>query len=207
MLGRFDGCVVGVLANDPRVMGGALTSAAARKTERFVDLCDTFHLPVVNFVDQPGVMFGLDAEKAGTMRDAIRAIGAIEQASVPWMSIITRRAFGVGGGMHGPKHGPEGRSLNHRVAWPTARWGSIPIEGGVAAAYRREIEASDDPKARRDEIEARYHRLSSPFRTAERFGIVDIVRPSETRLAIRDWLFDALTLCERQVGVKRRTLR
>jgi len=207
MLARFEGNVVGVLANDPRVMGGALTSAAARKTERFVDLCDTFHIPIVNFVDQPGVMFGLEAERAGTMRDAIRAIAAIEQAQVPWFSVMLRRAFGVGGGMHGPKHGPEGRSLNHRVAWPTARWGSIPIEGGVAAAYRRDIEASPDPKARRDELEAYYHRLSSPFRTAERFGIVDIIRPSETREAIRDWLTDALELCARQTGIKKRGLR
>lgn len=207
MLARFEGRVVGVIANDPRVMGGALTSAAARKTERFVDLCDTFHLPIVNFVDQPGVMFGLEAERAGTMRDAIRAIAAIEQARVPWFSVMLRRAFGVGGGMHGPKHGADGRSLNHRVAWPTARWGSIPIEGGVAAAYRRDIEASDDPKARRDELEAYYHRLSSPFRTAERFGIVDIIRPCETRDALRDWLVDAAGLCARQVGIKQRAMR
>lgn len=207
MLARFEGQVVGVMANNPRVMGGVLTSAAARKTERFVDLCDTFHLPIVNFVDQPGVMFGVEAERAGTMRDAIRAIAAIEQAQVPWFSVIVRRAFGVGGGMHGPKHGPEGRALNHRVAWPTARWGSIPIEGGVAAAYRRDIEASADPAARRDELEAHYHRLSSPFRTAERFGIVDIIRPRETRDALRDWLVDAVQLCARQTGVKRRSLR
>lgn len=207
VLGRIDGHVVGVFANDPRVMGGAMTSAAARKTERFVDLCDTFHIPIINFVDQPGVMFGLEAERAGTMRDAIRAIAAIEQASVPWMSIMIRRAFGVGGGMHGPKHGPEGRALNHRVAWPTARWGSIPIEGGVAAAYRRDIEAAEDPTTRRDELEAYYHRLSSPFRTAERFGITDIIRPSETRAAICDWLGDAIKLCARQTDVKKRGLR
>lgn len=206
-LARFDGHAVGVLASDPRVMGGALTAAAARKTERFVDLCDTFHLPVINFVDQPGVMFGLEAERIGTMRDAIRAIGAIEQARVPWCSIMMRRAFGVGGGMHGPKHGPEGRSLNHRVAWPSASWGSIPIEGGVAAAYRRDIEASPDPVARRDELEQYYHRLSSPFRTAEKFGITDIVRPSETRSAIRDWLCDAVELCARQGGLRERTMR
>jgi len=206
-LARIDGHVVGVMANDPRVMGGAMTSAAARKTERFVDLCDTFHIPIVNFVDQPGVMFGLEAERMGTMRDAIRAIAAIEQASVPWMSVMMRRAFGVGGGMHGPKHGPEGRSLNHRVAWPTARWGSIPIEGGVAAAYRRDIEGAADPLARRNELEAYYHRLSSPFRTAERFGIADIIQPSETRAAILDWLADAVALCARQTGVIGRGLR
>ncbi|MFZ4757717.1 MAG: acyl-CoA carboxylase subunit beta [Burkholderiaceae bacterium] len=206
-LGRIDGEPLGVLAGNPRSSGGALTSAAARKLERFVDLCDTFHLPVIHFVDAPGVMFGLEAERVGTMRDALRAIAAIEQARVPWLSVIVRRAFGVGGGMHGPKHGPEGRSLNHRVAWPTARWGSIPIEGGVAAAYRREIEASDDPRARRDELEAYYHRLSSPYRTAERFGVVDIIRPSETGRVIRDWLADAAPLAARQLGPRLRSMR
>ena len=206
-LARFDGHAVGVIASDPRVMGGAMTASAARKTERFVDLCDTFHLPVINFVDQPGVMFGLDAERAGTMRDALRAVGAIEQAATPWMSVIVRRAFGVGGGMHGPKHGPEGRSLNHRVAWPTARWGSIPVEGGVAAAYRREIAAHADPEARRAELEAYYHRLGSPMRTAERFGVVDIIRPSETRRVVGDWLEDAVACCARQLGHRRRTMR
>lgn len=206
-LARFEGHVVGVLANDPRVMGGAMTAHAARKTERFVDMCDTFHIPIVNFVDQPGVMFGPDAERAGTIRDAMRAIAAIEQANVPWMSVIVRRAFGLGGGMHGPKHGPNGRSLNHRVAWPTARWGSIPIEGGVAAAYRRDIEGSDDPAARRDELEAYYHGLASPMRTAERFGIVDIIRPSETRFAIRDWLHDAVACASRQTGPRLRSMR
>ncbi|MEZ5649688.1 MAG: carboxyl transferase domain-containing protein [Burkholderiaceae bacterium] len=206
-LARFEGHVVGVLANDPRIMGGAMTGHAARKTERFVDMCDTFHIPIVNFVDQPGVMFGPDAERAGTVRDAMKAIAAIEQASVPWMSVIVRRAFGLGGGMHGPKHGPNGRSLNHRVAWPTARWGSIPIEGGVAAAYRRDIEGSPDPIARRDELEAYYHRLATPMRTAERFGVVDVIRPSETRFAIRDWLRDAVASASRQTGPRLRSMR
>ena len=121
MLGRLDGCAVGVVANDPRVMGGALTPHAARKLERFVDLCDTFHLPIVNIVDQPGVMFGLDAEKVGTMGAALRAVAAIEQAVVTWCSVIIRRAFGVGGQMQGPQHGPDGYSLNHRFAWPSVR--------------------------------------------------------------------------------------
>ena len=207
MLGRLDGCAVGVIANDPRVMGGALTLQAARKLERFVDLCDTFHLPIVNIVDQPGVMFGLDAERAGTMGAALRAIGAIEQAMVPWCSVIIRRAFGVGGQMQGPQHGPDGYSLNHRFAWPSARWGSIPIEGGVAAAYRQELADAADPAERQAELEAYYHRLSSPFRTAERFGVVDIIRPSETRKVLCNWVQDAFTLAQGQVGLRLRTMR
>lgn len=206
-LARLDGYAVGVMINDPAVMGGALTRAAAQKTERFVDLCDSFHLPIVNLVDQPGVMIGLEAERAGTLMAAARAGAAIEQASVPWVSVILRRAFGVAGSMHGPWNGPSGTSLNHRFAWPTARWGSIPIEGGVAAACRREIESAADPDARREELEAYYHRLSSPFRTAEVFGVVDIIEPAETRTLLCRWVRDAVRLTAQQTGPKRRTIR
>ncbi len=206
-LARLNGYAVGVMINDPMVMGGALTDQAARKLERFVDLCDTFHLPVINFVDQPGLMTGIEAEKAGTMAFALKAISAIEQAQVPWCSIMIRRAFGVGGGAHGPQFGHNGQSLNHRFAWPSARWGSIPIEGGVAAAYKREIAEAEDPAKRREEIESYYHKLSSPFRTAEKFGVVDIIEPAQTRSVLCDWIEDAYELAKRQTGIKYRALR
>jgi len=204
---RLNGHAVGVMANDPMVKGGALTLQAAQKMSRFIDICDTFHLPIVNFVDQPGVMTGIEAEAAGTMNAAISALGALEQLSVPYCSIIVRRAFGVGGGAHGPKHGPEGRSLNYRFAWPSARWGSIPIEGGVAAAYKKEIAAAEDPEAYRLGLEAYYHRLASPFRTAEKFGVIDIIAPRETRGLLCDWVTDAYRLTTRQTGPKTRTMR
>jgi len=207
MFGRLDGVAVGILANDPRVMGGALTLQAARKMERFIDLCDTFHLPIVNLVDQPGVMFGRDAEKAGTMQAAIKAIAAIEQACVPWCAVVLRRAFGVGGQMHAPQHGPDGYSLLHRFAWPTARWGSIPIEGGVAAAYKRELQEAEDPAGRQQALEAYYQQLSSPFRTAERFGVVDIVRPRDTRALLCGWVKDAYAVTQGQIGIRYRTFR
>ena len=204
---RLNGHPVGVLANDPMVMGGAMTHQSAAKTERFVDLCDTFHLPIVNFVDQPGLMIGPDAEAAGTVPLVYRAAGAIEQAAVPWVSIVMRRAFGVGGGLHGPKYGETGQSLNHRFAWPSAQWGSIPIEGGVAAAYRRDIEAAPDPLARREELEAYYRKLATPFRTAEKFGIIDIIQPSETRALLCDWVEDAYELVRTQLGPRTRPMR
>ncbi|MET4578276.1 acyl-CoA carboxylase subunit beta [Ottowia thiooxydans] len=207
MLGRLDGFAVGILANDPRVMGGALTAQAARKLERFVDLCDTFHLPIVNFVDQPGVMFGSDAEKAGTLGAAISAVSAIEQSQVPWCAIILRRSFGVGGQMHGPQHGPDGYALLHRFAWPTARWGSIPIEGGVAAAYKRELDESENTEQRQAELEAYYQQLSSPFRTAERFGVIDIIKPRETRTILSGWIQDAHGVTLGQTGIRTRTFR
>lgn len=124
----------------------------------------------------------------GALLGAVRVLTKIEQLSVPWVSIIIRRAFGMAGGMHAPKYFP---SLNHRFAWPSARWGSIPIEGGVAAAYRKEIESATDPVAKRLQLEEEYLRMGSPFRTAEQFGILDIIDPRETRAVLFDWMEDA----------------
>jgi acetyl-CoA carboxylase carboxyltransferase component len=199
-LARLNGYPVGVLCSDPRVAGGAVTTAAAWKMERHVKLCDTFGLPVINLVDQPGNATGPEAELSGTLLGAVRVLMTIETATVPWMSIIMRRAFGMAGGMHAPKYFPQ---LNHRYAWPSARWGSIPIEGGVAAAYRNEIAEAESPDDMRDEIEAYYHRLSSPFRTAEKFGILDIIDPRETREILCDWVEDAWEALEaRRLGAR-----
>jgi len=189
-LARLNGVPVGVMAGDPREAGGAMTLASALKIEKFVELCDMFHLPVINLVDQPGNMTGPDAENAGTLAGALRVLKAIEKARVPWVTIVLRRAFGLAGGLHGAQYGIDGqrRPLNHRYGWPSARWGSIPIEGGVAAAYKRDIAAAPDPDARRRELEAHYDRLSSPMRTAERFLIVDIIEPRKTRPILCDWL-------------------
>lgn len=189
-LARLNGVPVGVMCGDPRSAGGAMTLASALKIERFVELCDRFHLPMINFVDQPGNMTGPDAENAGTLAGALRVLKAVEKACVPWVTIVIRRAFGLAGGLHGGQYGMDGRRrpLNHRYGWPSARWGSIPIEGGVAAAYKRDIAAAAHPDARRSELEAHYDRLSSPMRTAERFLIVDIIEPRRTRSILCDWL-------------------
>jgi acetyl-CoA carboxylase carboxyltransferase component len=199
--GRLGGYPVGVLCSDPRVAGGAMTTASAWKTERHVKLCDTFGLPIVNLVDQPGNATGPEAELNGTLLGAVRVMMTIEAIQVPWMSIIMRRAFGMAGGLHAPKYFPQ---LNHRLAWPSARWGSIPIEGGVAAAYRREIQEAEDPIAKRSELEDYYHRIGSPFRTAEKFAILDVVDPRETRAILCDWVEDAWEALEarRIVGRK-----
>lgn len=192
-LARLDGWPVGVLCSDPKVAGGAMTVAAAWKTERHAKLCDTFGLPMVNLVDQPGNATGLEAELAGTLLGAVRVVTTIEDVRIPWLSIIMRRAFGMAGGMHAPKYFP---ALNYHFAWPSARWGSIPIEGGVAAAHKADIEASADPAATRAALEARYHRLGSPYRTAEQFGILDIIDPRETRALLCDWISDARAVLE-----------
>ena len=187
-LARLDGVPVGVVANDPKASGGAMNLQAAYKMERHVRLCDTFGLPMVNFVDQPGNATGLEAELGATLLGALRLEEALHRSRSPWISIMIRRCFGMAGALHGPKYGER---LNHRFAWPSARWGSIPIEGGVMAAHRREIDAAPDPAAKRAELEAFYHLLGSPLRTAEKFGILDVVDPRETRSVLCDWVRDA----------------
>jgi acetyl-CoA carboxylase carboxyltransferase component len=199
---RLNGFVVGVLASDPQVLGGSLDADASEKTARFIDLCDTFHLPVVHFVDQPGFLIGTRAERAGTARYGARAMAAVYQAQVPWCSIILRRVYGVAGAAHG-----NHARLNLRYAWPSGDWGSLPIEGGVMAAYKREIEASDDPAARTREIETRLNELRSPFRTAESFGIEELIDPRDTRPLLCDWVELVDALLPAQLGLKRRGMR
>lgn len=187
-LARLNGVPVGVIANDPKVQGGAMTLQAAYKMERHVKLCSLFGLPVVNFVDQPGNQTGLEAEVDGTLLGALRVGEALHSCQSPWVSILIRRCFGMAGALHGPKYG---EALNLRYAWPSARWGSIPIEGGVMAAHKAEIDAAPDPLAKRAELEAFYLNMTSPFRTAEKFGILDIIDPRETRGILCDWVDDA----------------
>lgn len=139
-------------------------------------MAQAFHLPVVNFIDVAGFQVGLAAEEAGTMRYGVRALAAVYQSTVPWCSIIIRKAYGVAAAGH--QH--QGR-YNIRVAWPSANWGSLPIEGGLEAAYKSDIAAAPDPEARRAEIEARLRKLTSPMRSAEAFVIDDIIDPRDTR--------------------------
>jgi acetyl-CoA carboxylase carboxyltransferase component len=175
-LARLDGWPVAVLASDPYVYGGGWTAAASQKVTRFVDLANTFHLPVVHLVDIPGFVIGLEAEKAGTIRHGARALAAIYQAKVPWCSILVRKAFGVAGAAH-----MNHARLHYRYAWPSGDWGSLPVEGGIEAAYRAELEASADPETLRREIEERLNRVRSPFRVAEAFGVEEIIDPRDTR--------------------------
>ena len=175
-LARLDGLPVAILAGDPFHMSGAWTADACQKVVRFVDLAETFHLPIVHLVDCPGFMIGLEAERAATIRHGVRAMAAINQSTVPWCSIIVRNVFGVAGAAHVP----AGR-LALRYAWLSSWWGSLPLEGGIEAAYRAEIEAAADPKAKLAEIEARLNQLRSPFRTAESFWVEEIIDPRETR--------------------------
>ncbi|HAE46927.1 MAG: methylmalonyl-CoA carboxyltransferase [Tistrella sp.] len=175
-LARIDGWPVAVLASDPHFYGGGWTADTAQKVVRFVDLADTFHLPVVHLVDIPGFLIGLDAEKTATIRHGARALSAVYQARVPWCTVVIRRAFGVAGAA----------MMNHtraryRFAWPSGDWGSLPMEGGIEVAYRAELDKAPDREAAMAEITERLEKVRSPFRSAEAFSIEEIIDPRDTR--------------------------
>ena len=180
-LARMNGQPVGVLANNNKVYAGAMTAEAAQKYRRFVELCDTFHVPVINFVDQPGFMIGIDAEKKGTIRYGMAAVAAAAQATIPWAVIQVHKAFGVATAAH---YAPNAYVL----AWPSVESGALPLEGGVAVAFHREIEAADDPVAKRKEIEDRLRQARSPFARAESFGVHELIDPRETRPTLCQWI-------------------
>jgi len=175
-LARLDGWPVAVMAADPFIFGGAWTADASRKIERFVDLAQTFHLPVVHLVDCPGFLIGTAAEKAATIRHGARALAAVYQADVPWCSMILRKVFGVAGACN-----INASRFRYRYAWPSGDWGSLPVEGGLEAAYKSDLEAAEDPEALREEIRRRLDHVRSPFRTAERYGVEEIIDPRDTR--------------------------
>ncbi|MFP5461261.1 MAG: acyl-CoA carboxylase subunit beta [Gammaproteobacteria bacterium] len=175
-LARLGGHPVLMLASDPYHYGGSWNSETCQKVIRYVDLAETFHLPVVYLMDCPGFLIGLEAEKTATIRHGVRAMAAMNQTTIPWCTMIVRNAFGVAGAAHQP-----GGRLSLRYAWPSAYWGSLPLEGGIEAAYRAEIDAAEDPQAKLAEIEERLNALRSPYRTAEKFWVEEIVDPRRTR--------------------------
>jgi acetyl-CoA carboxylase carboxyltransferase component len=181
-LARLDGWPVAVLASDPFHYAGAWTADASHKITRFVDMAETFHLPVVHFVDIPGFLIGIEGERAATIRHGARALAAVYQAQGPWCTVLVRKAFGVAGAAH-----QNWSKYNFRYAWPSGDWGSLPLEGGIEAAYRAEIEAAPDPQAHLAMIEERLNRVRSPFRTAETFGVEEIIDPRDTRRLLCDF--------------------
>ena len=173
---RLDGWPVAVMASDPMALGGLWTADTSRKVERFVDLAEIFHLPVVHMVDNPGFMIGLQAERDATIRWGSRALTAVYQASVPWCALVMRKAYGMAGSAHA-----NASRFHWRMAWPSGDWGSLPIEGGLEAAYKSDLEAADDPGAELQKIKARLDAVRSPFRTADKFGVEEIIDPRDTR--------------------------
>ena len=194
-LARMNGYPVGVMINNPKRLGGSMDVAAGVKTIRFLQLCDTFHLPMVYFADEPGFMVGPEQQRQGIVRAGAKMLCATLRTRMPWISIVTRQLYGVAGQCHDRPSG-----MFKRVAWPSGHWGSMHIAGGVSAAYRRVIAESDDPEAKRLEIEDRLEALASPFRTAEAFNIEEIIDPRETRPMVCEFVEMAQPVLETQLG-------
>lgn len=173
---RLDGWPVAFLASDPTFLAGSWTGDAADKARRFCALAEQFHLPVVHFVDNPGFMIGLEAEKAATIRRGVDAMNAIYRMTAPWATVIIRKAYGVAGAAMS-----NHARYQYRFAWPSGDWGSLPMEGGVEVAYKAELEKCDDPGAKIAEIKQRLSAVASPFRSAEHFLVEDVIDPRDTR--------------------------
>jgi acetyl-CoA carboxylase carboxyltransferase component len=184
-LARLDGHPVGVLATDP-YKGTTMSVEGAQAITRLVDLCETFHLPIVSLTDQGGITIGRVAEERGTIRHGARAIAAMYQARIPQAELIVRRVYGVAGAGIVNRH-RAGRSW----AWPSGDWGSLPVQGGVEAAFRAQLEQAEDPEAEIERIRHTLAAIGSPFRTAERFGVQDMIDPRDSRPLLCAWVREA----------------
>ena len=177
-LGRLNGSVVGVIANQPDFLAGVLDIDASDKAARFIRFCDTFHIPLLTLVDTPGFLPGADQEHNGIIRHGAKMIFAYAEATVPKLSVILRKAYGGAYIVMSSKH--LGGDLN--LAWPNAEIAVMGPEGAVNIVFRKEIEASSDPAARRAELTQQYRQeLANPFVAASRGYLDDILQPAETR--------------------------
>ena len=180
-LARLNGHSVGILANDCMFYAGAMTSDASLKLRKFIDFMNTFNIPVLSFVDEPGFMIGPDSEKAGTIRHGTGAISSLMQSIVPWASVIVRKVYGVAGAAH---FSPD----SYTISWPSAESGALPVEGGVAIAFKKEIEEAKDPEEKRKELENLLSTRSSPFPRSENFSVHELIDPRETRPKLISWI-------------------
>ena len=179
--GRIDGRAVGVVANQPLHFAGCLDIDASEKAARFVRTCDAFNVPVVTFVDVPGFLPGTDQEWNGIIRRGAKLIYAYAEATVPLVTVITRKAYGGAYDVMGSKH--LGADFN--LAWPTAQIAVMGAQGAVNILYRRELNDHDDPEARRAELITAYDdELANPYVAAERGYVDAVIAPHETRAEI-----------------------
>jgi len=177
---RLEGRAVGVIANQPLQLAGAIDSAGSVKAARFASICDAFDIPLLLLCDTPGLMVGPDAEKSGLVRHSARLLTAIANATTPLMTVVLRKAYGLGYYIMGSQ--PLDPAI--LLAWPTAEYGGMGLEGAVNIIYRRELEAIDDVDARA----ALHARLTAELKdehsaivAASRFTYDDVIDPAETR--------------------------
>ena len=185
-LARIDGYHVAILAGDPFFLDGAWTADVCDKVTRHMDLASLFHLPVVHFVDCPGFAVGVRHETAGVTRRGVRAMTAVYQANVPVCSVVIRKAYGLAGSVM-----MNQSRTKWRYCWPSGDWGSLPMAGGIEAAFRKEISESEDPEALIAALNAKFKAIASPFRTAESFYAEEIIDPRDTRPLLCDFVTHA----------------
>jgi acetyl-CoA carboxylase carboxyltransferase component len=179
--GRLDGYAVGIIGNQPAVLAGTLDINASVKAARFIRFCDAFNIPIVSFVDVPGFLPGVDQEHNGIIRHGAKLMYAYAEATVPKLTVITRKAYG------GAYVVMNSRALRADVvyAWPTAEIAVMGAQGAVNVIHRRAIAAADDPDERRAELIAEYEeRFNHPYLAAERGLVDEIIEPRETRPAL-----------------------
>ncbi|NKB98654.1 MAG: ATP-grasp domain-containing protein [Pseudomonadales bacterium] len=181
---RFNGHPLGIIASDSRhANGGALTADGCDKLKRHIDLCDVFHIPILNLVDNPGFAVGLEHEIASTIRKGGEWMVAFAQIKVPIFTVIMRRSFGVADNNYAT---PLSRPAM-RVVWPAADVGGIPPEGGIEAAYKRQLAEAEDPVALRAELDARIESARGPVGPLNKFQMEEMIDPRHTRQMICDW--------------------
>jgi propionyl-CoA carboxylase beta chain len=179
--GRVEGRSVGVVGNQPMQFAGTLDIDASEKAARFVRTCDAFNIPVLTFVDVPGFLPGTDQEWNGIIRRGAKLIFAYAEATVPLVTVITRKAYGGAYDVMGSKH--LGADIN--LAWPTAQIAVMGAQGAVNILYRKELAASDDPDALREQLITEYDdTLANPYQAAERGYVDSVIAPHETRVEI-----------------------
>jgi propionyl-CoA carboxylase beta chain len=175
---RLDGHTVGIVANQPKVKAGTLDIDASEKASRFVRFCDAFNVPLVAFVDVPGFLPGTEQEYSGIIRHGAKLLYAFTEATVPRMTVITRKAYGGAYVVMNSKH----IRADVSYAWPTAEIAVMGAEGAVNVIHRRAITSAEDPNAKRAELISDYQeKFATPYAAAERGFIDDVIEPAETR--------------------------
>jgi propionyl-CoA carboxylase beta chain len=190
---RLDGYAVGVVGNQPSVLAGVLDIDASNKAARFVRTCDAFNIPLVTFVDVPGFLPGTEQEWGGIIRHGAKLLYAYAEATVPKLTVITRKAYGGAYDVMSSKH----IRADFNFAWPTAEVAVMGPEGAVNIVFRHELDDAKDAEARRAELIADYkERFANPYAAAERGYVDDVIEPRRTRPVLIDALETALTKAE-----------
>ena len=179
--GRIEGQAIGIIANQPLVNAGTLDIDASEKASRFLRTCDSFNIPILTFVDTPGFLPGVGQEHAGIIRRGAKLIYAYAEATVPLVTVVTRKAYGGAYIVMGSKH--LGSDFN--LAWPTAQIAVMGADGAVNILHRKELARTEDPETRRQELVDEYETtLSNPYQAAERGWVDLVIHPHETRASV-----------------------